>query len=564
MNIQELRKSPYLGAEVEIAQLPNGAKLNKNLAYAGSKEQQIIPITNGVTALVNFSVENTVIIEGNEGVIIWDTGSYTSVGKRKYEALRQISDKPVKAIIYSHNHYAMGTTAFVGDGKGVEIISHPDLHRNVTQGMTELGPSLLRNGGQHFGYYLPRTGPDAGLAAVENVLDTDKSSGYIQPTYGVKDGEEMIIDGVRIQFYHTPADTNDSLTIWLPDHDVVVTNSIWHLYPNLYTLRGQPYRNPVEWINGIDMIRSKNPQYLVPEHGMPMLTREKSYELATYYRDGIAFVYSQTIRGINKGMKPDDIADSIELPEHLANFPQLKEAYGELKHHVKGIYSGLIGWFSLDAADINPVPISFRSKRIVEGFGGPEFVIDASNQAFENKEYAWAAELITHLINIEPTNSQAKQIKANALRQMGYVTPAVSSRAFYLTQALVLEGKVDLNYIPPGFPGTLDEKEMRKHVDKSIKLLEFKINPNNSKEIDQILSISTTDLNQEFGLHIRKGLAEFINQKPNRADLRIELPSEILSDIIFGKITIEAAFESGKVKTNDDVKEIAAFFSVFE
>jgi len=37
-----------------------------------------------------------------------------------------------------------------------------------------------------------------------------------------------------------------------------------------------------------------------------------------------------------------------------------------------------------------------------------------------------------------------------------------------------------------------------------------------------------------------------------------------LSDIIFGKITIEAAFESGKVKTIDDVKEIAAFFSVFE
>ncbi|MEH6995811.1 alkyl sulfatase C-terminal domain-containing protein, partial [Neobacillus drentensis] len=105
---------------------------------------------------------------------------------------------------------------------------------------------------------------------------------------------------------------------------------------------------------------------------------------------------------------------------------------------------------------------------------------------------------------------------------------------------------------------------MRKHVDKSIKLLEFKINPNKSKEIDQILSFSTTDLNQEFGLHIRKGLAEFINQKPNRADLRIELPSEILSDIIFGKITIEAAFESGKVKTNEDVKEIAAFFSVFE
>ncbi|MEH7014727.1 alkyl sulfatase dimerization domain-containing protein [Neobacillus niacini] len=564
MIIQELRKSPYFGAEVETAQLPNGAIVNKELAFSGSKGPQIIPITDRITLLQGFSVENTVIIEGDEGVIIWDTGSYTAIGKRKYEALRQLTDKPIKAIIYSHNHYAMGTTAFVGDGAGIEIISHPDLHKNITNGMLELGPSLLRNGGQHFGFYLPRTGPDAGLAAVENVADVDKSSGYLKPTYGVKDGEELLIDGVRIQFFYTPSDTTDSLTIWLPDHDLVITNSIWHLYPNLYTLRGQPYRNPVEWINGIDIIRSKNPQYLIPSHGLAMMTREESYELATNYRDGIAFAYSQTIRGINKGLKPDDIADSIVLPEHLANFPQLKEAYGEFKHHIKGIYSGLIGWFSLDAADINPVPISFRSKRIIEGFGGPDHLIDASNKALENKEYAWAAELITHLLNVDPTNPNAKQIKANALRQMGYVTPAVSSRAFYLTQALVLEGKINLEYIPPGFPGTLDENDMKKHVDKSIKLLEFKINPNKSKNIDQILSISLNNLNQEFGLHIRKGVAEFINHRPLNADLRIELTSEILSDIIFGKISIEAAFESDKVKTNEDVKEIAAFFSVFE
>ncbi|MFF5814692.1 alkyl sulfatase dimerization domain-containing protein [Peribacillus butanolivorans] len=557
-------KSPYLGGKVETATLPNGAIANKNLVSSGAKEPQILRITDRILVLIGFSVENTVIIEGDEGLIIWDTGSYISIGKRKYDALRQITDKPIKAIIYSHNHYAMGTTAFVGEGEKVEIISHPDVHKNVTNGMMELGPALLRNGAQHFGFYLPRTGPDAMLVAVENVSDTDKSSGYIKPTYGVKDGEEMLIDGVRIQFFYTPSDTNDSLTIWLPDHDLVITNSIWYLYPNLYTLRGQPYRNPVDWINGIDIIRSKNPQYLIPSHGAPTITREKSFELATNYRDGIAFVYSQTIRGINKGLKPDDIAESIELPDHLANFPQLREAYGELKHHIKGIYSGLIGWFSLDATDINPVPISFRSKRIIEGFGGEDLLIDAANKAYENKEYAWAAELITHLLNVDPTNSKAKQIKANALRQMGYVTPALSSRSFYLTQALVLEGKVNLENIPPGFPGTLDENEMKKHVDKSIKLLEYKINPIKSKHIDQILSISLNDLNQEFGLHIRKGVAEFINYRPLNADLRIELTSESLSNIIFGKITINSALESGRVKTNEEAKEITTFFSVFE
>ena len=563
---QEIKNhSPYMDMEVETAVLPNGAIVNKYLSLMGSAEPSFIPITKGITVLRRFSVDNTVIIEGNEGVIVWDTGSYMSIGKRKYEALRQLTDKPIKAIIYSHNHYAMATKAFINEGDEVEIIAHPDVHKNVTNGAMELAPTYQRNGAQHAGYYLPRTGPDATLAQFENVTDQDKPTGYIRPTYGVKDSEEMIVDGVRMQFFYTPADTNDSLTMWLPDHDTVITNSVWNTFPNLYTLRGQRYRNPVDWTNGIDIIRRINPQYLVPIHGTPTKSREESYQLATNYRDGIAFIYSQTIRGINKGLRPDEIAENVKLPKHLAKFPQLFEAYGEIEHHVKGIYSGEIGWFSMDAAEINPVPISFRSKRIIEGFGGADQLIEASNKALDEKEYAWAAELITHLLNVDSKNTKAIQIKANALRQMGYETTAVTSRAFYLTQALILEGKVNLENIPAVFPGIIDNNEIKTlPIEKSIKILEFKIDPDKSEEIDQILTIKFTDFNQEFGLHVRNGVAEFLNTKPAMADLRIETTRDIWIDIIFGEMTMEKAITNGEVKSNEDEKEVVSFFSVFE
>lgn len=481
-------------------------------------------------------------------------------GMRKYQALRQTTTKPIITIIYSHNHYAMGTRAFVPEGQSVQIIAHPDLDRNIINSAIELGPTITRNGAQHFGFYLPPTGPDATLSTADA-----GSSGYIPPTYCVKDGEELVIDGVRMQFFHTPSDTYDSLTLWLPDHDTVVTNSIWSTLANLYTLRGQPFRNPVDWIGGIDTIRQLHPQYLIPEHGLPTRTKETSYDLATVYRDSITFIYSQAIRGMNKGMKPDEIADSVKLPEHLANHPYLQETYGEFKHHLKGVYSGLIGWFSLDAADLNPVSIPFRSARIIDGFGGKENVIAASKKAFTNKEFAWVAELITHVLNIEPENKEARQIKADALRQMGYVTTATSSRAFYLTQALALEGKVDFNRIPPGFPGTIDEDGAKKFpIENLIKLVEYKVCPIKSQNYDKLLSIVIQDLNKEFGLHLRKGVAEFIKHQPEKADLSIELTRETWGEIVFGKVSIADVLASGQASCFGEETAVVQFFSHFE
>lgn len=562
-------QSPYMGGEVEVTTMPNGAFVNKKTAdyYTRRAQPQITKLKEGLTVLERYSLENTLIIEGKEGVIVWDTGSNMGIGRKKYQLLRQITVKPVKAIIYSHQHYVRGTQAFIDkeNSKEVPIIAHPDLHNNLINSALDLGPSLSRNLAQHFGLHLPRTGPDAPPIVYEGDENDDKTSGYIQPTYGVKDGEKLTIDGVRMQFFYAPSDTNDSLSMWLPDHDAVITNAILGSFPNMYTLRGQPYRNPINWIEGLDKIRQIRPKYLIPEHGSPITIREESYELLTYYRDAIAFVYSQTVRGINKGMKPDEIAENLTLPEHLANYPRLIEVYGELKHHVKGVYSGLIGWFSLDAADINPVSVSFRSERIVKGFGGEKLMIHAANQALKSKEYAWAAELITHLLNLKPDHQEASQIKADALRQMGYVSPALSSRNFYLSQAHALEGKINLYSIPNGFPKSFNEKEIEMLPFESfIKVMENRINANKSEQLDKVMAIEITDLNKTYGLHVRKGVAEFLEQKPDTFDFCIKLSRITWINIISGRISLLKAFEKDDVITDGNESEIFNFIEVFD
>jgi alkyl sulfatase BDS1-like metallo-beta-lactamase superfamily hydrolase len=562
-------KSSYMGGQVEKITMPHGAIVNKLMGdvYQKRKAATIRRIGKRITVLERFSLEHSVIIEGESSVIFWDTGANMGIGKRKYQLLREITDKPIRAIIYSHSHYTNGTRAFVPEGeegKTIEIIAHPDVHKNCMNSGIELGPSFSRNIAQHFGMLLPRTGPDSPPINYEGKEGEDKSSGYVRPTYEVKHEEELIIDGVRMQFFYSPSDANDSITLWLPDDDAVITNSILSSLPNMYTLRGQPYRDPIKWLKGIDNIRRINPQYLIPEHGDVMLTRGESYELATCYRDAIAFIYCQTIRGINKGLKPDEIADSIKLPTHLANHPRLTETYLELKHHVKGVYSGLIGWFSMDAADINPCSNKVRSKKVVEGFGGIDKVINSAKQSLEHKEYAWAAELISYVLNIEPNNEQAKRIKADALRQMAYATPALSSRNFYLSQALALEGKIDLTKIPAGFSPVDENRISDLPIEESIKVLQYKIDPIKSAVTDKQIALYFTDKEETFGLHIRKGVAEFINKAMPHPDYSISLSSSDWISLIFKKTDVQSLIVNGLVQAKGNIDELEELFEMFE
>ncbi|QQK80498.1 MBL fold metallo-hydrolase [Salicibibacter cibi] len=553
------KKNRYMSEPAEKVTMSNGAIVNKQMGeyYSQVSKPKVTHLTDKIAVLEHFSIDNTVVIQGDNGLIIWDTGFNMGVGKQKFEAIRNFTDKPVKAVIYSHNHYTNGARQFVPkgfEGIDIEVIAHPDVHKNVLNSSVELGKMLKKTTAQHFGFYLPKVGPDAPPVSYDGGVEADKSSGYVQPTYGVQDKEEMEIDGVRFQFFHTPSDTMDSITAWLPEHDTVITNSIWHVLPNLYTLRGQPYRDPLYWLEGIDQVRKLNPKILIPAHGEPVSTKESSYELATNYRDAIAFIYSQTIRGINKGLKSDEIAEEVTLPEHLANHPRLKEVYGELTHQVKGIYSGLIGWFSLDAADINPMSTQYRSEKIVEGFGGIEKVIQASEKALKEREYAWTAELITHVLNIHPDKEQARLIKAKALREMGQATPALSSRGFYLSQALHLEGKIDLNNISnPFLP-----------IEKSIKLLEYKIDPEKLGQINKLLKICFSDLTECFGLDVRKGVAEFLEEEPIDPDITLKISSNLWISFVLGKLEIEEVMEDSNVQVDGNQSVLIEVMQAFE
>ncbi|MGI9294180.1 MAG: alkyl sulfatase dimerization domain-containing protein, partial [Pseudomonadales bacterium] len=401
----------------KVVEAPNGAMVNADyrswVEDGPFGEATLVKVRAGVWSIVGLSLSNYSFVETDNGLIAFDSGNNIGMGKQALEMIRTATDKPIIAIIYSHHHYTGGTQAYKKWGGADEftVFAHPRLDVNMLSRSSALNAARVRRGAIQFGFYLPHEGADAVYGIKEPTYNDPALNvmGHVPVNRPVKDGEEVEFDGVRMVFHHIIADTDDSLLVHFPDHDMVMHNTmvIPFLY-SLYTLRGEYYRNPETMIPYIDLLRNIRPEYIVGAHGNPITDREEGYAIATAHRDAYAFIYNQSIRAINKGMTPDEMAASIHLPKHLKEHPWLFPAYVDNEYNVRAQYRGIMGWWAEDTANLHPPSTEELGKVFIEGFGDSKKLVKAAQKAFKEKKYNLTAKLLSYVIAAEPDNSQAK------------------------------------------------------------------------------------------------------------------------------------------------------------
>lgn len=165
-------KSRYMGGEVTLATAPNGSITNtevlQNLAALMAPEPKAIKLADGVYSIVGLAAFNVGVIEGDTGLIIYDTGDSMEDGQKVLDFVRTLSDKPITGLIYSHSHYAYGARAILVDAQDVPVVGHPNVNSIVGSsagGATfgifdELAPLYMARAAEHLSNFVPDTGLD--------------------------------------------------------------------------------------------------------------------------------------------------------------------------------------------------------------------------------------------------------------------------------------------------------------------------------------------------------------------------------------------------------------------
>ena len=566
--------SRYMGGDVTFEKAPNGAlvnakvlKVSPNIMYL---EPTIDKVADGVWCIGGYSLGNTTVIEGKDGLIVYDTGDTREEGEHIREAIKKISNKPIKVIIYSHSHYAVGGGALVDNPKDVLVIGHPKLNETVKNNLQgggapsaipEVGPIMTSRTLVQLNNFMPDKGPDAALMTK---LELGKPIAFLPANKTVKDKEELNVLGLKMQFFTEYTSDDYNLTVWIPEKGVVLNNFFWPGTPNIYTLRGGVYRDPLIWRNGLKIIRDLEPEILLSTHARPIIGKDEVMRRLTGYMDQISLTYDQTLRGILAGKSLGDLRNVVYIPPHLKEIPENAQVYGETVHYPEAIYQYVIGWFDGDVTKLFRVPPKEEAERLVKLMGGKDKVVKAAKAALEKKEYAWAAQLIQYVFLLDPGDKVVRQVKADALRQMAYRSTGSIPRAFLISEALALEGKVKIpRLVPPS------AEVIAQSPDTFVDFFRVRVDPKKAQDTDKVVEFAFTDKDKgKVALHVRRGVVEFV-PKPSeyykKADYVLQLDSKTWADLYLSSIDLNKAIGSGTVKlTTGGPKEVAAVFDLFD
>jgi alkyl sulfatase BDS1-like metallo-beta-lactamase superfamily hydrolase len=483
-------------------------------------------------------IGNSTIIEGEDGLIVYDTSINTQAGAYIAKEIRKISDKPIVAIFYSHHHtdHYNGTSALVtpeqvADGS-VKIYAWDNFEEEIANEFGAILPRQLMGAFYYGPDLLPPEEKHYHGCCSPKVLGG--TGGYIPPTDTFSEDTELEIAGIKMKVFYTGGEAISEFGLYIPEFDMVlIADEFFYALANIHSIRGSKPRLPENYMKALETVREINPEWLLGSHIMPIQGREDIQRYVTTSRDAIQYLWDQSIRYINKGYTPAELQQQFkELPDYLDLAPFTRPMYGTPWIVAPEIYTGWVSWFSGDATDLLPTAPVEKSQRLVELMGGRDKVMAEAKKAFEAGDAQFAAELTQMLVRIDHNDWDARYLKAASLRMLGYRELNTIARAWYLNGAQELEGKVN--------PGALIKMGMQivaggRSGGDILETLRYQVDAEKAADTGMVLGFDFSDSGDSYSVELRNSILEIRQRAAPSGTPRVSLTAAQLGDILSGK-----------------------------
>ncbi|MET8743425.1 alkyl sulfatase dimerization domain-containing protein [Streptomyces sp. NPDC004728] len=525
----------------------------------------LFEVAEGIYQIRGFDLSNMTVVEGERGVLVIDpllSAETAAAALALYREHR--GDRPVTGVLYTHSHvdHFGGVRGVVSDQdieRGVPVLAPRGFVTHAVSENVYAGTAMARRAAYMYGAALPK-GERGQIGAGLGQTTSTGSVGLIPPTLEVtRTGQSETVDGIRMVFQMTPGtEAPTELNIHFPGHAALcMAENATHNLHNLLTLRGAEVRDPREWARylteAVDLFGDST-DVAFASHHWPVWGRERAIEFLTEQRDVYAYLHDQTLRMLNRGHTPLEIAEAMQLPPALERAWHTHGYYGSVSHNTKAVYQRYMGWFDGNPAHLWEHPPVASAERYVEFMGGADEVLRRARESFAAGDFRWVVQVVDHVVFADPDNTEARDLQADALEQLGYGSENGTWRNFYLTGAL------ELRHGPVGTPTTTAAPDLLRALtlDQLFDALAIRVDGPRSWDADICVRWTVKD-QHPVAMRLRNGVLTHVTGTGPAScepDVEVTLDEDTLRALLLGETPLADLVEQGRAKADGDLAKV--------
>ena len=531
----------------------------------------LFEVVPGIYQVRGYDLANMSIVAGETGWIVIDPLTSVETAQAALDLVgRELGERPVSAVIFTHSHidHFGGVAAIpeaLGDGP-VPVIAPAGFLEEAVSENVMAGIVMSRRAGYMYGTQLPRS-PRGHIGSGLGKHPALGTHTIAAPDILIeRSGQTLEIDGVRMEFQYAPdTEAPAELTVFFPDFNAWCgAELVSRNMHNLYTLRGAQVRDALAWSAAIEDARTRfgsRSDVAFNSHHWPVWGREALEDFLRGQRDLYKYIHDQTLRLAARGLTPDEIAETIELPDSLAERFDLTGYYGTLKHNARAVYQRYFGWYDGVPAHLDPLSRTQAAERYVEAFGGIDATLALAGTAFDAGDYRWAAELAQHAVFARPANRMAGDMLARSYEQLGYQAGSGPWRDVYLSAAFELRHGVEGGNATAASAGILDTIPL----DMFFAAMATRLDGMRAARADRVFNFVFTDVGETFVVELSNGT---MHHRPGdaagNADATVELTRAFWMRLLQREAGLVDMVASEEFAVTGDRAALYGFFALLE
>ncbi|MFO1396487.1 MAG: alkyl sulfatase dimerization domain-containing protein [Burkholderiales bacterium] len=511
-----------------------------------------------------YDLANITFIKGNTGWIVFDPLTARETARAALKFIdEKLGARPVVGVVYSHSHVdhfagvrGVAEEADVVAGK-VKIIAPEGFMQAAIEENVFSGNAMSRRTQYSYAVLLPRDP----LGHVDQSIGknvANGSVGLIAPNVIVKkDFEEITLDGVRMVFQNTPdTEAPVEMNTYFPDWKAFwAAENITGTIHNIYTPRGAPVRNALNWSKQINVALYKfgqEAEVMFASHSWPRWGNARIQEVLRVQRDTYANLNNQSLHYANLGVTINEIQNVYQLPPSLWQQWPAHSYHGSEQHNSRGVINRFLGYWDGNPANIAPLSPKDSAPLYVEMMGGADRIVARGKELVAQGKYLLATEILNKLVYAQPQNQAAKDLLADAFEQLGYQKESATLRNIYLQGAYELR-----NGLPGGTPPRSSGPDMVRAMSTEnwLDFIGISADPKKAEGIRFVINLVTPDNGEKYVVEMSNAtLTNIKGFQAAKPDLTVTVNRSDLNLVMMGVRTFDDLVAAGKAKFEGDRK----------